>query len=604
MPCLTKDTNKKFLDAIRRGVITPGKMLETDSAGRLATLEPIVGKENAQWVNAALENKILLKDQQRGMVSWAKKVSGISEPIRRDLISKIQKQPKVFDPVNAQSFLESLAAKRLGHEISFDEAKNISRMARDEQSARLNIKGTEPIRSPVRLEYGLRHLQFKEYVDGLKQAAGKVGPTWYLKHPFQSITRMGGAAKSILSTLDNSYFGRQGIKVLMTHPGNWVKNFVKSWGDIGKELYGMDAMKAIRADIYSRPNALNGKYAAAKLDLGVGTEEAFPSHVLVDVFRDYPPLKRVFSAAESAFNGAALRFRADIGDKIIAAAERNGVDMLDPAQAEPLGRIVNSMTGRGNIGRLDVFGKEINSLIFSIKFLKSNFDTLTAHQFQKGITPYARKIAATNLLKIAGSLATLYTAANLLKPGSAELDPRSSKFGKIQSGDTTFDPTGGMANLATLGARIVPTVHNGKWGFWSKSPNGEMKELGTGKFGTRSPMDVVTDFAEGKFAPYAALLKDLWKGQDFQGRKTYVEGYRFLPNLQTVGVAHAPIPIQNLQQNMSDPNSANLIMATILDELGISTNTYTPRPAKAHPSNATMPGVIAPGQSTRGTKIH
>ena len=40
------------------------------------------------------------------------------------------------------------------------------------------------------------------------------------------------------------------------------------------------------------------------------------------------------------------------------------------------------MTGRGDIGKLEVFGEEINAALFSIKFLKSNWDTLTAHTLE------------------------------------------------------------------------------------------------------------------------------------------------------------------------------------------------------------------------------
>ena len=571
MPCLTKDTTKRFMEALRSGEISPEKMLSVSSKERQAILGKIVGEENVPWVNAALERKILLKDQRRGMVSWAKNVGGLTEPARRDLISKVQKQTKLFDPATDSSFLESLAAKTMGHEISFAEAKNISNLATHEKITKARIKESDPIGSNSRFEYGAAAVRFKDYVDHLKHEAGKVGPTWYVKHPFQSIRRSAGVAKSMMSTLDNSFFGRQGLKTLFTNPDIWAKGFAKSWVDIGKELAGKDAMFAIRADAFSRPNELNGKYGAMKLDIGVASEESFPSHVLTRI----PVLGRLASAAESAFNGAALRFRTDIADRMIKNAERNGVDMLDPAQAAPLGNIVNAMTGRGNIGRLDTFGNQVNALMFSVKFLKSNFDTLTAHQFQKGVTPYARKVAAMNLVKILGSITSVYTLSNLLSPGSAELDPRSSNFGKIKHGDTTFDVTGGMASLVTLAARVA-SRHNGEWGMYTKNSKGEITKLGTGEFGNRSLLDVIEDFFEGKFAPYAAMLRDLMKGKDFQGNKTYVEGHRLLPSPGLIVRAHTPIPAQNFVETMNNPNAAPLLLTTILDGLGISTNTRTP----------------------------
>jgi hypothetical protein len=336
-------------------------------------------------------------------------------------------------------------------------------------------------------------------------------------------------------------------------------------------------MASIRADIYSRPNAINGAYERMKLDVGIGTEEAFPSHILTSI----PGLGRVAKAAESAFNGAALRFRADYGDRMLAKAAEHGIDITDAKQVEPIGRMVNSMTGRGNIGKLDAFGQQINAAIFSIKFLKSNIDTLTAHQFQKDVTPFVRKEAAMNLTKIVGGLASVYAIADMLQPGSVEKDPRSSLFGKIKVGDTTFDPSGGMGSLVTLAFRMLPTRHNGRWGWYSKTRGGEVIPLGTGKFGSKSPLDIFYDFTEGKFAPYAALLRDIWRGEDYQGNKTYVsEDLRVVPNARTLYKTHAPIPLQNFEETLKNPNAAPLLTTTILDGLGIGANTYTPKPTK------------------------
>jgi len=564
------------MDAIRKGVISTETMIKATSAQRLEILSNVIGPENAHWVNAALETKILLKDQNRGMVSWAKNVANVSPKVRADMISMIQKNDRIFDPNTPNDFLASLASKKFGTDISFDEAKTVTDLAAQEKAAKAAVNPKDPIGSPSRLNYAAKAIAFQEYVDGLKLGAQKVPPSWYFKHPIESVFRSSGVAKSLLSTLDNSWFGRQGIKMLLSWKYKiWGKGFLKSWDDIGKELRGKDAMYPIKLDVYSRPNALNGKYKALGLDISMGAEEAFPSQVLTKI----PVAGRVAKAAESAFNGAALRFRADLADKLIAKAERQGVDLNDPIQAQSIGKLVNAMTGRGYIGKAKVAAKNINATIFSLRFLKSNFDTLTAHQFQKGVTPFVRKEAAMNWLKMATSLAGIYAFANALHPGSVEIDPRSGRFGKIKIGDTTFDVTGGMGSLVTLAFRLLPTMHNGKMGFYTKNRAGEVVELGTGKYGQASPMDVLVDFWEGKLAPYTALIRDLWKGTDFQGRQTYVEGHRPIPNARTLAGAFVPIPAQNFVETMQNPNAAPLLATTILDGLGIGASTYTPKPS-------------------------
>jgi hypothetical protein len=85
------------------------------SAKRREFFEPIVGAENAQEVNALFESKLLLKDVKRGLVTWAKQVGGITEPVRKDLLAKISRMPnELLNPVDESKFLADLAATKLG----------------------------------------------------------------------------------------------------------------------------------------------------------------------------------------------------------------------------------------------------------------------------------------------------------------------------------------------------------------------------------------------------------------------------------------------------------------------------------------------------------
>src|SRR3990167_9210005 len=263
--------------------------------------------------------------------------------VLRDIISKVNRMDKVLDPKEMDAFLEDLASQRLGFDVTFEEAAQISHLAKDIATKKEKISSDSPIRSPERLEYGLSLALFKDYVGKLK--LGEKGWKEYVNHPIDTIFELAGVTKSMLSTLDNSFFGRQGIKTLYTNPSIWGKNFIKSWGDIGKELKGQDAMIPIKADIYSRQNALNGNYERMKLDIGIATEEAFPSTLPEKI----PLLGRVFKGAESAFNGAALRMRADLADKWVKTAESQGVNLLDKTEAQNIGQVVNSLTGRGKI---------------------------------------------------------------------------------------------------------------------------------------------------------------------------------------------------------------------------------------------------------------
>ena len=532
-------------------------------------LAGVLGDANARSVNILFESKLLLKNQRLGILNWAKKIVGLKPEVLRDMVSKVNRMTKVLEPKELDAFLEDLASQKLGFDVTFNEAAKISQLAKDVVEKKTKIPESSPARSSERLEYGLSLTMFKEYVGKLKLGEKTFIEAFknYIAHPFRTLEELAGVTKSLLSTLDNSFFGRQGIKTLYTSPTIWGRNFIKSWTDIGKEFKGQNAMIPIKADIYSRPNAINGKYERMKLDIGLGGEEAFPSSLPGKI----PLLGRIFKAAESAFNGAALRMRADLADRWIKIAEEQGVNMLDKTEALSGGQVVNSLTGRGKISMFTPSGQKfVNASIFSIKFLKSQFDVLT-QPFNRNLSPFARKQAATNLLKIVGSVAAINTIANLLTPGSAEKDPRSSGFLRIKIGGTRIDTTGGLASVLTVASRLTPTIHNGKWGFWSKNPvTGQFTDLTSGKYGQSTALDILENFWEGKLSPLAGLFRDVWKGTNYEREKVTIQNA--ITNLVT------PLSIQNFQQIMDSPDSDKILMLMIMEGLGFSTVTYKPKP--------------------------
>ena len=558
--CLPKEFADKMLLSLREGKIVPEKLIEMTSAERRAFFEKIVSKEHAREVNAQLESKLLLKDQKKGLVTWAKKITGISEATRRDILSKIERMDKILEPKTEKAFLEDLVAKKLGTDVTLAEAKTIAEGAKEVREKKEAIPEDSPIRSKERLEYGVAEVLFREYIDALKlkdpRSKAEVLKDW-VKNPGKIVFEVAGLTKSLLASLDNSFFGRQGIKVLYNNPSLWAKDFIKSFSDIAKELGGRDAMIPIKADVFSRPNALNGKYEAGKYDLGIAFEEAFPSSVPAKV----PIFGRVFKAAESAFNGGALRLRSDLADKMIQTAERQGIDVLNPAEAVPIGKLVNSMTGRGGIGKLSAIGGELNVAVFSIKFLKSNIDFLTAHVFDPAVrkSPFARKQAAKNLARAVASVSAILWTAEQLIPGSVETDARSADFGKIRIGNTRFDVTGGMSSLAILAIRLGT-------GESKSATSGKVTDLGSGKWGRMTRFDVINNFWSGKLSPVAGAIRDFARARNFEGEKPTVGNTTL--NLIT------PIPIQTFQELQEDPESADLLLSMILEGLGISANTY------------------------------
>jgi hypothetical protein len=394
------------------------------------------------------------------------------------------------------------------------------------------------------------------YVNDLKEAAGKRGIK-QLAHPVESVSKTAGIAKSVKASLDNSAIFRQGWKTLWTNPVLWQKNARKTFSDGMKEIRGKNAIDEVMADIVSRPNY--DRMTKAKLAVGT-LEEAYPSQLPEKI----PVLGRLYKASQSAYEGFIYRQRADVFDKYMQIAEKTGVDINDRKQLEAIGKLVNALTGRGHLGEGEKVANSFNNVFFSARFMKSNYDTLTAHQTQKGVTPFVRKQAAKNLVKIITGTAAVLAIAEAVMPGSVDIDPRSTSFGKIKVGNTKFDVAGGMSGIVTLAARILPTQKDGKWGQYSKGSGG-IKKLNTG-YGSDTGLDVLNDFFENKLSPAASVVKDMIMQQDFQGDRPTALGEA--KNL------FVPIPITNYQELKADPNSAPDMLAMLADAFGIGTNTY------------------------------
>lgn len=562
--CLLPKLAEQFKEKLKSGELDPVKLSEMTSRERRDVFAEFMGEANARKVNAMFESKLLLKNQQQGMITWAKQVAGLKPEIKRDIASKVSRLEKALEPEEQVAFLEDLVSQRLGADITLQEAAKITEMSKDVIEKKEAIPTDSPIGSQERMAYGRAEVAIQDYISDLKNETKKLSLAERLqpRNYFRQVSDLAGLGKSLKATLDNSVIGRQGWKVAFTHPGVYIKNSLKTFQDMYNTYGGKDVMTEIKADVMSRPNALNGEYKKHKLDIGV-TEEAFPTSLPAKV----PYFGKIFKASENAFTGFQYRSRADIFDKLYEIAERSGVEDISG-----IGNIANSLTGRGVFQqRGEAAVSAVNNLFFSPRLVKSHIDLLTLHAFDKGISPFARKQAALNLLKVVSGISAILTIANAFAPDSVEKDSRSSDFGKIRIKDTRIDVTGGMSSLVTLATRLMRQSTK-------SSMTGEVKPLnerdskGNPKFGATTGTDVVFNFFTNKLSPAASVVKDIIQGADFGGNKPTL-----LNELKNFTV---PLPLTTYDELRKNPNSANILLAMILDGLGFAANTYSPKEKK------------------------
>lgn len=546
--CLPPKQVARIKDAFRSGRLDPEKLSEMSSAERRSVFEKELGKDHAEPINAEFESKLLLKNRQAGYVSWAKKVMGENTPAGRDVISRIQRMDKILNPAEEKAFLEDLAARRLGTRVTAEEAGKITELSKAVGTAKdAMTQGGD------RLEYGRAAVALRNYVGELTHRT-----PYRLTDLKRLPENVAGMAKSVKASLDNSAIFRQGWKTLWTNPIIWQKNARQSFVDLVRQFGGKNVLDEVDAEIVSRPTYDLMK--KAKLDVGT-TEEAYPSHLPEKI----PVLGRAYKASEAAYTGFTHRTRADVFDKMIDIAKKSGVE-LDDTQLQSIGKLVNSLTGRGNLGRLEPAANAVNNIFFSPRFLKSQIDVLTQPLTGAGGSNFVRKQAALNLLKVIGGTAAVLATARAVKKDSVELDPRSSDFGKIRVGDTRFDVSGGSASLLTLAARLA-TMKSKSSTTGQVTPLNARTRSGEPKFGAKTGKDVFFDFVENKASPASSVVLDLLKGSTREGAKPTIANEA--RNL------FEPLPVANYRELKNNPKSANIVLAMMADALGISTNTYS-----------------------------
>lgn len=550
--CLPEKHVTAFKKALKDREIDPADLIDKTSDERREIFSKYVGEENAKDVNSLFESKMLLKNVQQGMITWAKTVAGMKPRTRQDMISRIERlDERILNPVDETAFLRDLAAQKLGIGVTMDEVKALSDLVAETKKTKAAMdEGAD------RLEYGRAQVALNKYVGELKLAASRTTLTDIRNNPIKSVGKLisgiAGNAKAINASMDDSAIFRQGWKTLWTNPMIWQRNARKSFVHLVKMFGQEEVMDNLNADIVSRPTF--DLMRRAKLDVGVN-EEQFPTHLPEKI----PVLGRVYKATENAYTAFVRKTRADVFDKYIDIANKAGVN-LDDRGLQSIGKMVNSLTGRGHLGPIEPVANVVNNVFFSPRMLKSHIDFLLSHPLGgAGGSNFVRKQAALNLLKVITGTAAVLAIARALKKDSVELDPRSADFGKIRIGDTRFDVTGGMSSLATLAARLATQSSK-------SSTTGKVTELNSGKYGAQTTGDVLFDFFANKLAPAGQVVKDIATQKTFAGPPPTVGS-----ELKTL---FSPLPVKTFQELNNNPNAANIVVGMIADALGISVNTY------------------------------
>jgi hypothetical protein len=461
--------------------------------------------------------------------------------------------------------------------ISKEELQNIMILSQNIESAQnklLTAKRRTAYGRPTdaEMEYGLALVAFENYNEALQHKAQKKAIPQrllnWLVSPVDFLSDFAGTAKAIRASMDNSFIGRQGIRLFylgitgdLQSGKIWLDTFFRSFKTIYGSLTNQPVMDLLRAEILSDPQY--DLMRRAKVATAV-TEEEYPIHWPSQI----PIVGRLFKASEEAFTASAYYMRYRTAKMYLHIAESTGINLNDKLELESIGKLVNSLTARGYTGRQGGEPGIVNNVLWSPKMIKSHLDVLLIQPLsfnRTNFSAFAQKRAAINLVRIIMGQAAVLFIASRIWPESVEADPRSSDFGKIRIGNTRYDISGGSAALIVLAFRAISFM--AKKGV-IKDSSGRVKtadELGFGM----TFWDLIVNFFENKMSPTASVVKDYFKGEHFGGEP-----------VTPVSVAESlfvPLPIENLYESFEEAEMANIIVGAIAENLGVSVQTYEPK---------------------------
>ena len=529
--CLPKDIANKFKQSIKSGKIDIDKLSDMSSLKRRDFFSEMVGERNAREVNSLFESKLLLKNQQRGMVTWAKQITGIRPELKNTLVDKIMKMEPILSVQEENLFFNDLASKRLGADITTKEAGEIVELS--EKIRELENYKTDK----ERIKYGRSKIALTDYVSSLNPKKANL------------ITNIANVPRTVMTSIDLSAPLNQGWGMVSR------KEFYKSLGPMIRYALNKENLLDLQADIITRENYKAAKKAGLRLtDLGdslMQREEEMMSNILDKV----PGI----AASQRAYTGFLNKLRMDVFDSLVEKAKISGEDIgLDSPVLKDLASVVNNFTGGARVGQIETAVPALNAMFFSPRKVMSSINILNPWNYiNPKISKTARKAAIRNLLGSSSISVALISLANLLGSDEPERDPRSTNFGKIKVGDSRMDVTGGNGTYIVLLSRILSRS--------SKISKGKIRKLGNKMYET-SAWDLISRGVRYKLAPNASLLVDMFTGANAIGQKKTI--------LQSIKDRFKPMFIRDLfELNESDPDGK--IALALLALFGANLNTYS-----------------------------
>jgi hypothetical protein len=377
-----------------------------------------------------------------------------------------------------------------------------------------------------------------------------------------------GVSRAMLTSFDAGAFGRQGGLVNFMRPGITFGNMAANFAFSEKSASRYEA--ALESDPnYAR--ALASKLAITSWRPGSSLddrEEVYRSRLAKKI----PGV----GASERAYVTYLNVVRFSYFNKLV---ETLSATEQTEANLQRIASHVNTMTGRGNLGKMEASAAAFAAVFFSPKYWWSRLqvlgglvyhplDAMTGFRLGKDETRAARKIVAGEYGRLIAGVGVFYSLIALAKFGfgwdddefEVVIDPRSSDFGKIKIGNTRIDPMAGLLQNVVFISRFVS----------GEKVNAEGEKVAISgaierKFGQNRLTETIR-LLRTKLSPAAGSIVNFMDEQDVVGNKFTLE-------TEILG-SYIPMSIAETYSSMRELGLAPGVAAGLLGFVGYSANTY------------------------------
>jgi len=289
-------------------------------------------------------------------------------------------------------------------------------------------------------------------------------------------------------------------------------------------------------------------------------------------------LGKVIRFSERAYTSYLNNMRVGVFESIANKFIKDGVNPETEAGAfKSLANFVNAGTGRGGLGPLEKKAAELNSVFFSPRLMSSRISFMNPVWYAKQ-DPRVRTEAIKSFAEFIGTGATILGLVKLAggKNVKVESDPRSSDWGKIRIGHTTWDVWGGFQQWAR---------------FLTQMATGQRKSVSTGKisnlggihdlfipnrkkeFGGDTQLSLALRFGRGKLNPIPGLVAEAFDGQKLYGGDINVDEEAITNTI--------PLWIQDTAKAFQDIGPEAMFTVGLPAFFGVGTQTFVPTPKKS-----------------------